>query len=56
MFYYVPSTDHAYNVMKDLQFVVSAGLLMRNMHRWAAHLMVMFVTVAHVSGLLHRRL
>src|SRR5271165_2299939 len=33
MFYYVPSTDHAYNVMKDLQFVVSAGLIMRNMHR-----------------------
>ena len=43
MFYYVPSTDHAYNVMKDLQFVVSAGLIMRNMHRWAAHLMVIFV-------------
>jgi quinol-cytochrome oxidoreductase complex cytochrome b subunit len=43
MFYYVPSTDRAYNTMKDLQFVVSAGLLMRNMHRWAAHLMVLFV-------------
>ncbi|MFI5335535.1 MAG: cytochrome b N-terminal domain-containing protein [Opitutales bacterium] len=40
MFYYVPSTEHAYNAMKDLQFVVSAGLLVRNMHRWAAHLMV----------------
>ena len=24
MFYYVPSTDRAYNVMKDLQFVISA--------------------------------
>lgn len=43
MFYYVPSTDHAYNVMKDLQYVVSAGLVVRNMHRWAAHLMVIFV-------------
>ena len=43
MFYYVPSTDHAYDNMKDLQFVVSAGLIMRNMHRWAAHLMVIFV-------------
>ena len=43
MFYYVPSTDHAYDDMKDLQFVVSAGLIMRNMHRWAAHLMVIFV-------------
>jgi cytochrome b-561 len=43
MFYYVPSTQRAYDSMKDLQFVVSAGLLMRNMHRWAAHLMVLFV-------------
>jgi quinol-cytochrome oxidoreductase complex cytochrome b subunit len=43
MFYYVPSTQQAYDAMKDLQFVVSAGLLMRNMHRWAAHLMVLFV-------------
>jgi quinol-cytochrome oxidoreductase complex cytochrome b subunit len=43
MFYYVPSTQQAYDSMKDLQFVVSAGLLMRNMHRWAAHLMVLFV-------------
>ena len=43
MFYYVPSTDRAYQTMKDLQFVVSAGLLLRNMHRWAAHLMVLFV-------------
>jgi quinol-cytochrome oxidoreductase complex cytochrome b subunit len=43
MFYYVPSTERAYNVMKDLQFAVSAGLVMRNMHRWAAHLMVIFV-------------
>jgi quinol-cytochrome oxidoreductase complex cytochrome b subunit len=43
MFYYVPSTDKAYDIMKDLQFVVSAGLVMRNMHRWAAHLMVLFV-------------
>jgi len=29
--------------MKDLQYVVSAGLVIRNMHRWAAHLMVLFV-------------
>jgi quinol-cytochrome oxidoreductase complex cytochrome b subunit len=43
MFYYVPSTEKAYDLMKDLQFVVSAGLVVRNMHRWAAHLMVLFV-------------
>ena len=40
MFYYVPSTTQAYDRMKDLQFVVSAGLFVRNMHRWSAHLMV----------------
>jgi quinol-cytochrome oxidoreductase complex cytochrome b subunit len=40
MFYYVPSTTQAYDRMKDLQFVVSAGLVVRNMHRWSAHLMV----------------
>jgi quinol-cytochrome oxidoreductase complex cytochrome b subunit len=43
MFYYVPSTERAYDEMKDLQFVISAGLLLRNMHRWSAHLMVLFV-------------
>jgi quinol-cytochrome oxidoreductase complex cytochrome b subunit len=43
MFYYVPSTEQAYDRMKDLQYVVSAGLVVRNMHRWAAHLMVLSV-------------
>ena len=45
MFYYVPSTERAYDSMKDLEFVVSAGQLIRNMHRWAAHLMVLFVVL-----------
>lgn len=40
MFYYVPSVDRAYHDMKDLQFVVSYGAILRNMHRWAAHGMV----------------
>lgn len=43
MFYYVPSVDRAYSDMKDLQFVVSYGTFLRNMHRWAAHAMVFFV-------------
>jgi len=43
MFFYVPSPDQAYDSMKDLEFVVSAGLVLRNMHRWAAHLMVISV-------------
>ena len=29
--------------MKDLQYVVSDGMFLRNMHRWAAHLMVITV-------------
>ena len=42
MFYYVPSTQLAYRSMKDLQFVVSFGIVLRNIHRWAAHAMVAF--------------
>lgn len=45
MFYYVPATEHAYQNMKDLEFVVTAGQVLRNMHRWSAHLMVIFVLV-----------
>ncbi len=45
MFYYVPATDLAYQSMKDLEFVVTAGQVLRNMHRWAAHLMVIFVAM-----------
>src|SRR6185503_17614001 len=43
MFYYRPAVELAYRDIKDLEFVVSLGLFMRNLHRWAAHTMVMFV-------------
>ncbi|MBI2263882.1 MAG: cytochrome b N-terminal domain-containing protein [Armatimonadetes bacterium] len=43
MFYYYPTTDRAYYNMKDLEFVVSFGMLMRNLHRWSAHGMVISV-------------
>ncbi len=43
MFFYIPSTEWAYHNMKDLQFAVSFGLLLRNMHRWSAHGMVALV-------------
>lgn len=43
MFYYVPSTERAYQSMKDLEFTVSFGMFLRNMHRWGAHAMVMTV-------------
>jgi quinol-cytochrome oxidoreductase complex cytochrome b subunit len=40
MFFYVPSVEHAYGSIKDIGFAVSFGWLLRNQHRWAAHLMV----------------
>ena len=43
MFYYVPSVERAFFDMKDLRFAVYFGVLMRNMHRWAAHGMVAVV-------------
>lgn len=43
MFYYIPSVDQAYQSMKDLEFAVSFGVFLRNMHRWAAHGMVVTV-------------
>ncbi len=43
MLYYRPSVPQAYLDMKDLQFVVSSGQFLRNMHRWAAHAMVAVV-------------
>jgi quinol-cytochrome oxidoreductase complex cytochrome b subunit len=43
MLYYRPSVQQAYGDMKDLQFVVSSGQFLRNMHRWAAHAMVAMV-------------
>jgi len=43
MLYYVPYPPEAYRSMKDLQFVVTYGVVLRNMHRWAAHGMVLVV-------------
>ncbi len=43
MLYYVPDTQAAYRSMKDLQYAVSFGMVLRNAHRWAAHGMVAVV-------------
>jgi quinol-cytochrome oxidoreductase complex cytochrome b subunit len=43
MFYYRPTVDQAFWDMKDLEHIVRFGVLLRNMHRWAAHLMVITV-------------
>jgi quinol-cytochrome oxidoreductase complex cytochrome b subunit len=43
MFYYHPAVPQAYRDMKDLRFVVSNGVFLRNLHRLAAQLMVLAV-------------
>jgi len=43
MFYYVPSIERAYQDIQNLESNVRFGLLMRNMHRWMAHSMVILV-------------
>src|SRR4030067_1090094 len=43
MFYYVPSLERAYPTMKEIQFSVPLGQFTRNIHRWAAHAMVLSV-------------
>ena len=53
MLYYHPSVPQAYSDMKDLQFVVSSGVFLRNLHRWAAHAMV-FLVFAHMFKVFYR--
>jgi len=53
MLYYHPSIPQAYADMKDLQFVVSSGVLLRNLHRWSAHAMV-FLVFAHMAKVFFR--
>jgi len=40
MYYYHPDKANAYKDMKYLEYDVPLGIIMRNMHRWAAHAMV----------------
>lgn len=48
MFYYKPSVTSAYNSIKDIQYVVPTGRLIRNIHRWSAHGMVALV-ILHMA-------
>src|SRR4030088_3621804 len=43
MFYYRPTGEYAYWDVKYLDFDVPFGMIMRNMHRWSAHGMVIFI-------------
>ncbi len=43
MFYYKPHPEVAYDSIKDIVFVVPTGTFIRNIHRWAANVMVVTV-------------
>lgn len=53
MLYYHPTVPQAYTDMKDFQFVVTGGVFLRNLHRWAAHAMVILV-FAHMFRVFYR--
>ena len=48
MFYYKPYPDAAYQSIKDIHFVVPTGRFIRNIHRWAANVMVVAV-ILHMA-------
>ena len=50
MFFYRPETTAAWNDIQNLQTSVTFGLLVRNMHRWGAHLMVLAVFSIIAAG------
>ncbi len=54
MLYYHPSVPQAYHDMKELEFVVGNGVFLRNMHRWAAHGMVLVVFLHMLRVFYHK--
>ncbi|GMU23056.1 MAG: hypothetical protein AMXMBFR13_31390, partial [Phycisphaerae bacterium] len=50
MFYYKPYPDVAYDSIKDIHFVVPTGQFIRNIHRWAANVMVVAVMLHMVRA------
>jgi quinol-cytochrome oxidoreductase complex cytochrome b subunit len=53
MFFYVPSVAVAYQNIQSIETSVAFGLLVRNMHRWAAHLMVLTVFLHMIRVFYH---
>ncbi|CAB4897699.1 unannotated protein [freshwater metagenome] len=45
MFFYTPSVTSAYGDMQQLRTGIGFGQLVRNVHRWSAHLMVLVVVL-----------
>jgi quinol-cytochrome oxidoreductase complex cytochrome b subunit len=53
MFFYVPSITRAYQDIGVIENAVAFGSLVRNMHRWAAHLMVLTVFLHMIRVFYH---
>jgi quinol-cytochrome oxidoreductase complex cytochrome b subunit len=53
MFFYVPSIERAYQDIETIENSVAFGSLIRNMHRWAAHLMVLTVFLHMIRVFYH---
>jgi ubiquinol-cytochrome c reductase cytochrome b subunit len=48
LFYFTPTTDHAYDSLSYLRLQVPFGWLVHNLHRWGANLMVVLIGL-HMS-------
>ncbi|HKW22692.1 MAG TPA: selenite/tellurite reduction operon b-type cytochrome ExtP [Ktedonobacterales bacterium] len=53
MFYFVPEQSVAYSDIQQINSAIMFGQLVRNMHRWAAHLMVVTVTLHMIRVFYH---
>ena len=53
MFFYVPSVTRAYQDIQAIEVAVAFGSFIRNMHRWAAHLMVLTVFLHMIRVFYH---
>jgi len=53
MFFYVPSISDAYQDIQSIESAVAFGSFTRNMHRWAAHLMVLTVFLHMIRVFYH---
>ncbi|MDP9273230.1 MAG: cytochrome b N-terminal domain-containing protein [Chloroflexota bacterium] len=53
MFFYVPSVSRAYQDIVAIDNSIAFGALVRNMHRWAAHLMVLTVFLHMIRVFYH---
>ncbi len=53
MFFYVPSVSRAYQDILSIENSVAFGELVRNMHRWGAHLMVLTVFLHMIRVFYH---